>query len=172
MSDKNTELDLSDFETEVTDFLTSYRKELDERVARANENKEKILGKLKELGVTQVLVNYQGSGDSGDFENAEISEDDIKKGIAKDVLSLNTINILVSESAFKDGKWETTQHEKDVPLSVAIQDMTYDLLESRHPGWEINEGSDGEFLIDVEEGTVKLYHTNYYTQSESYEDEF
>lgn len=159
-------------ETLKNDFMESFKKELEETKAKGKTNKDKILAKLKDLGITLVTVSYQGSGDSGDFENACLAPADIEKGVPEDALSVNTVTILVKESDFKDGKWEAKQHEKEVPLSVAIQDMTYDLLESSHPGWEINEGSDGHFDIDVESGSVRLSHTSYYTESEYHESEF
>lgn len=158
--------------TESIDFMEIYKKELEETKAKGETNKDKILAKLKELGITLVTVSYEGAGDSGDFEDAALIPADIEKGVSEDALSVNTVTILVKESIFKDGKWEAKQHEKEVPLSVAIQDMTYDLLEASHPGWELNEGSDGHFYIDVENGMVRLSHTNYYTTHEEFETEF
>ena len=39
-----------------------------------------------------------------------------------------------------------------------IQDQAYNILESRHAGWEINEGSHGHITINVKERTAFLHH--------------
>lgn len=44
-----------------------------------------------------------------------------------------------------------------VPSSV--EDWTYRQLENAHGGWEINEGSQGEFIFDLKNKTIELYHT-------------
>jgi len=40
-----------------------------------------------------------------------------------------------------------------------IEDWCYRQLENNYGGWEINEGSDGYFLFNMEEKTVSLDHT-------------
>ena len=37
-----------------------------------------------------------------------------------------------------------------------LEDYLYDMLEGTLPGWEINDGSQGTFTIDLEEGTIGL----------------
>lgn len=41
----------------------------------------------------------------------------------------------------------------------SLEDWCYSVLEAEHGGWEINEGSAGYFLIDLENGTVTMNHT-------------
>lgn len=41
-----------------------------------------------------------------------------------------------------------------------IENWCYDRLESNYGGWEINEGSQGYFLFNVENRTIELEHTN------------
>jgi hypothetical protein len=45
----------------------------------------------------------------------------------------------------------------DVPAQV--QDYCYNILESNFGGWEINEGSQGYFEIDLDRKEITLYHT-------------
>ena len=37
-----------------------------------------------------------------------------------------------------------------------LEDYLYDMLENALPGWEINDGSQGTFTIDLEQGTINL----------------
>lgn len=56
-----------------------------------------------------------------------------------------------------------------------VEDFCYSKLESNFGGWEINEGSQGRFEIDMERGSITLYHTMNVDQSESdtiYEEKF
>lgn len=47
----------------------------------------------------------------------------------------------------------------------ALVDFAFNLLEARHGGWEINEGSNGTITIDLEKGTIEHDHyTNYIAQ--------
>lgn len=60
-----------------------------------------------------------------------------------------------------------------VPSYVA--DWCYQQLENLHGGWEINEGSSGEFKFDIKNNLVELYHTFNIEESESktvYEEKF
>lgn len=60
-----------------------------------------------------------------------------------------------------------------VPASVS--DWCYEQLESLHGGWEINEGSQGYFIFDLNNKTVELNHTMNVEESESktlYEEKF
>jgi len=45
-------------------------------------------------------------------------------------------------------------------LPAQVQDYCYNLLESNFGGWEINEGSQGYFEIDLDRKEVILYHTS------------
>lgn len=46
-----------------------------------------------------------------------------------------------------------------------LSDFAYALLESRHPGWEINEGSEGSVKINLGSNAIEHNHyTNYVSQ--------
>ena len=51
-----------------------------------------------------------------------------------------------------------------VPSS--IEDFCYRQLENHFGGWEINEGSQGEFQIDMDEKEIVLIHTNNIEENE------
>lgn len=43
-------------------------------------------------------------------------------------------------------------------VPTTFESWCYDILESEHGGWEINEGSQGKFEIDLDKGVIELYH--------------
>jgi hypothetical protein len=40
-----------------------------------------------------------------------------------------------------------------------MEDWCYEQLERYYGGWEINEGSDGEFIFNFHDMTIELNHT-------------
>lgn len=191
MSEENTSTTRSQdtYDSATNDFLSKWNQERKDRYEAAFSTKDKILAALKAAGVEFVVVDYQGSGDSGDFTNPYVKDanpgldyasyDDYKK--AKEamdkrnsVLTDNRITLPETTSTFceKTKTWVEKTEDVEVTLSKAVGDLTYELLEYSHPGWEINDGSSGSFLIDVEKGKISLEHTNYYTQSEQFDTEF
>lgn len=62
----------------------------------------------------------------------------------------------------------TTPYPLAVPDEMAreLEEWAYSVLENHHPGWEINEGSDGHILINVAERKATLNHNeNVITQT-------
>lgn len=53
-------------------------------------------------------------------------------------------------------------------MVVAVEDLFYDVLEEHYGGWEINEGSFGQFRWDVHADGINLVHN---TRIEEFETE-
>lgn len=160
-------------------MLNSFEIERKNDYNRALANKNVVIAKLKELCINKVSVKYSGSGDSGDFNRPFVGESDdtteymSDEEYAETVLAKAQVTILHRTSVFDNEAraWVNTERPQECSLATAITDMTYFLLEKEHPGWEINEGSDGTFVIDVETEKIHLTHTDYFTSSETYEAE-
>lgn len=54
-------------------------------------------------------------------------------------------------------------------LYEELERIAYDLLEDRHPGWEINEGSTGTIEIDVKARVTRLHHGENFEQTRWYD---
>ena len=54
---------------------------------------------------------------------------------------------------------ESDFEETSDSVPAAIEDWCYLQLERHFGGWEINEGSDGEFIFDFHKETIELLHT-------------
>lgn len=106
-------------------------------------NKAALLDALQSAGITTVTVTFDGCGDSGQIEQI------VAKSGDKDAdLPDNKVELARTEFHLEDVTRAT------VPLPDAIEAFCYDMLESKHGGWENNEGAYGEFIFDVKERTV------------------
>ena len=130
------------------------------------ENRKRVMKALHDNGIKTVNVEYEGSGDDGQIDDVtfvhKTNVDHMK----------DSITVIKESSKFEDGQWHQRESEEEVDLEEAVRDLCYEILSSEHPGWEINDGSRGEFTFNVEEDTIKLEHTDYYTESTTTESEF
>jgi hypothetical protein len=114
--------------------------------AEANRlNKIIVFDALSEARITHVVLGFDGEGDQGQMERAVARSD------GKDVeFPAATLSLWVADF----GCTELRARELDV--QEAVEHLCYGYLEDRHGGWEINEGSFGEFAFDVATRTVTL----------------
>jgi hypothetical protein len=54
----------------------------------------------------------------------------------------------------------------------AIEELCWTLLETEHVGWVNNDGGEGNFTLDVDTEHIELQHTQFYTESNSYDYEW
>ena len=115
-------------------------------VAEANRlNKAAVFDALSKAGITHVRVGFDGEGDQGQMSraSAQCGGDDIPFPAV--TLSLRSAEFGCSDFSFSD-----------LNLQEAVEHLCYGYLETGHDGWEINEGSFGEFIFDVATRTIKL----------------
>ena len=108
--------------------------------------KKELLQKLDGLGVTNVDVEYDGSGDSGSVE---------------------------SVTATGRGLGATAEITLPEELRQACDDAAVECLEEKGIDWYNNDGGFGHFYIDVVAKTCKLEHEERVneTNSDYYDDE-
>lgn len=105
---------------------------------RIRELAPRLIAGLRAAAVATVRVKYDGCGDSGCIE------------------STTFINEAGEETA-----------TADLGMSdEAFEQFFYDLLEVRHGGWEINEGSYGHFEWDVAADLLTHHHSTRFVDSE------
>lgn len=127
------------------------------RVAEARPaNKATLFDALARAGVTKVVVNFDGSGDSGQIEQVEARVgDDVLAGLPSDQIEL-------IEPVF--GDTENVQRSTHT-VTDAIEILTYAFLEETHDGWENDGGAFGEFTFDVGNRTITLDYNGRYTET-------
>ena len=89
-------------------------------------------------GASSLVVNYAGGGDSGD------------------VISAN----------FYDAKGALVDEENiDKETKAYAEYFCYKLISEVSPGWEVNEGSEGEIDFNLLTGQIEIEHTSFYEDS-------
>ncbi len=108
-------------------------------------NKAALFEALAGAGITTVVVQFDGAGDSGQVESIEAK-------IGENPVDLPDAKIEIAQS-----RWGSSEIERST-LSIrdAVEQLAYDFLEETHDGWENNDGAYGEFTFDVAERAVTL----------------
>ena len=125
-------------------------------------NKQVLFDALSAAGIDVVTFEFDGSGDSGQFEapagfDAENTEVAIPAG-----------EITVKVVDFETG---TIREQTTTPREY-IETLAYDFLESTHSGWEDGEGANGEFRFSLSERTITLDYNERYVDYTHHEHEF
>lgn len=125
-------------------------------------NKSALFDALEAADVETVVIEFDGSGDSGQLENitafrAENTE-----------IPLPEQNIEIREVQFEG---PSTQVVKRTVRSV-LETLAYDFLEQTHAGWENGDGAHGEFTFDVATRSIALDYNERFTDSTNYQHEF
>ncbi|NBT75131.1 hypothetical protein EBZ80_24230 [bacterium] len=116
---------------------------------------------LEAIGVTRIEAEYDGSGDSGDFNSFTFVFDD--PTVQNDVSVLNNMQSNRNTHMYLDQFRRTHCTSADAtkpPIMTdaqlaALRDACFDLLPG---GWEINEGSFGTIVVDVRRRKVRMEH--------------
>ena len=136
-----------------------------EHARRANEilpaNKAVLFDALAAAGITSVLVEFDGYGDSGQIE-------DITAKVGDEPAELPDERIEIF-----DPVWGSAEIEKQtMTIREAIEALAYAFLRQTHAGWENNDGAYGDFTFDIAAWRISLDYNERYTSSENYSHEF
>jgi hypothetical protein len=144
------------------------------------ENLVRLVDALRQQNVAEVHMEYAGGGDSGDIESLSITNvdgEEVSLGFdghyaQPDDLPAGTPMLSLKKVVrhYDTPEREPTVEEgRDRPLKTAMMDFLWSLADLEHPGWENNDGGEGEVHLDVASGQVTLEHREFITQTESYE---
>jgi hypothetical protein len=78
----------------------------------------------------------------------------------------------IEEIRYFDAQRQMIDRPSGLPISEeTLRELFYDLLETRHAGWENNDGAFGEFEWDLIADTLKHEHSERYVECETTEHE-
>jgi hypothetical protein len=118
-------------------------------------NKTALFDALAAAGITTVIVNFDGCGDSGQIETIEPRAGDVD-------CALPDVDVEIAAA-----NWRCTAIDrKPGPVREAIETLVYDVLSQTHDGWENNDGACGEFTFDVTERTITLDYNERHMESD------
>ena len=121
-------------------------------------NKAAVFDALAGVGITTVIVTFDGCGDSGQIERIEARTGD-------DDCALPAIEVDIASA-----QWlSATIDRKPKPLREAIETLVYDVLNQKHGGWEDNDGSYGDFTFDVAGRTITLDYNERHMEADYFQ---
>jgi hypothetical protein len=112
----------------------------------------------KEIALTHIY-SYFGEGDSSSVEYDDMIEEWEEKGVFDDVSIPEDGYLTLKYDGGGDSGYIQSDFDNGEPSPGAVEEWCYQQLEENFGGWEINEGSQGEFQFDFNEKTVILSHT-------------
>ena len=117
---------------------------------------------LSAAGIDVVTVEFEGSGDSGQFEApAGFDAKNTEVAIPADEITVKIVE-------FETG---TISEQTTTPREY-IETLACDFLESTHSGWEDGEGANGEFRYSLSDRTITFDYIERYVDYTHHEHEF
>ncbi|SPE35602.1 conserved hypothetical protein [Burkholderiales bacterium] len=126
------------------------------------ENKRMLFEVLASAGISTVVVEFDGCGDSGQIESVSGFTADNEE------IALPSAPVEMREVIFDDltiSLVTRTPHE-------IIEAMAYDFLEQTHSGWEDGDGAFGQFTFAVADHSITLEFNERYVDSNYHQHEF
>lgn len=133
-------------------------------------NKNLLYIILKANNTKTVLVEFDGSGDSGSIDSVNLSKKSHIPPWLPQHSDADCSNIL--EEVFigsRTLKYDEDDEDEDSTVEEVIKTICYNLIEIEHPGWENNDGAYGEFVFDIENDKITYTHNTRITDIESHE---
>ena len=132
-------------------------------------NRQPLLTALAALAITQLVVRYEGGGDSGDVSELEIFPESLAQANIANTLKVEQLTYHCLAGEYQDGEYRYFLQEQQSSIDSALRDFTLTWVDAHHGGWENNDGGSGTMTINVSEGTFRLEHSEYYTECSNYE---
>lgn len=127
--------------------------------------RDEIFALLRENGVEAVDAYYDGQGDNGQIESITAI------GRDKQIVDLGGIQTSIQKTSrvwdSENRSWKEIPSADTKTLMEALDDIFYGALEERQPGWEINDGAFGNFIMDVAAQTITWEHNSRFTDYET-----
>jgi hypothetical protein len=120
---------------------------------------------LKLAGANNIVIYFDGCGDSGSIEYVDIKKSDGEL-IKTDEL---TVEFPKEHSFYKDGNWITEVQIEQMPVSEALKVYCYDELEKTNIDWYNNDGGCGQMIINIDDKVeIELEVNQRYTEYNTY----
>ena len=117
-----------------------------------------IDGVKREISLTHIY-SYFSEGDSSGVEYDDMIEEWEEKGVFDDTEIPEDGYLVLKYNGGGDSGYIESDFENGERSPDEVEEWCYKQLEENFGGWEINEGSQGEFQFDFNEKTVILQHT-------------
>lgn len=161
-------------ELELKEMRALWHKEWEEAKEKTREcvqaNLAALLPELKDLKFTDIRVEYEGGGDSGDYHLPIATKDDGTEVYLDWDTSYGTqswrtgsIEVITTDKTVPYRQWHRTYPDRKVVLTTemtnlfsAIYNQLVAAVESRHSGWYNNEGGEGTSTLILDDGPARI----------------
>lgn len=129
------------------------------------DGKAEVLEALRKIGVKKVVAEYNGSGDSGQFESiTAYADEEIQAQV-----DLSGHKLVATEKVGVAGGDGITETERvaERSLDSVVDDMVHDVLDHFFSGCFDNDGACGNITIDVVSGKIAVDHNWYVTETQN-----
>ncbi len=145
----------AEWDARMADYDRKWDRFRERRSAVFPQTKAVIFCALEAAGIAQVTMEFEGSGDSGQMEQAAAYT------ASNEPVGIPDALVAITQVDFDEDK----DSRADVRLREAIETVAYELLEQTHGGWEDNDGGFGTFTFDVAERSITLDFNERYTET-------
>jgi hypothetical protein len=128
----------------------------------------------KEISLTHIY-SFETQGEPEGVEYDDMIEEWEEKGVFKDTEIPEDNYLVLKYNGGGDSGYLESDFENGETVPTEVEEWCYQQLEENFGGWEINEGSQGEFQFYFDEKKVILSHTFNIEESKSntlWEEEF
>lgn len=133
---------------------------------------KEMCGMLQSFGFNYLFAEFDGSGDSGDFDSITLMP---KNPDADDISDISAVNA-EHQKSFCAFKHETLDNARtstqQTTLKKQLDEFEEALWQILPGGWEINEGSFGELHVDIANRTIHLVVNERISEVHTYERDF
>lgn len=123
-------------------------------------NRAVLLDALRAAGAATAVIRYSGYGDEG---NA--NETSIVTATGESLRGDQTVTVVCEDSRYVNDQWQSAQMAAVISLRDALDAFADRAVALHHPGFENNDGGEGEITFDCAAGTVCMAHRDYYVES-------
>jgi hypothetical protein len=114
--------------------------------------------KKKEISLTHIY-SFQIGGEPEGVEYDDMIEEWEEKGVFNDTSIPEDNYLVLKYNGGGDSGYLESDFDNGEPVPTEVEEWCYQQLEDNFGGWEINEGSQGEFQFYFDEKNVILSHT-------------
>ena len=118
-----------------------------------------ILDQLREAGAKEVLISFDGSGDDGAIEGVYIYKEDHTR-----VEPTFEVSYATSSLHWEGDKRIEGVKVRTMPVSEALENFCYEVLEQTNIDWYNNDGGYGHMEITLDPVEIKLEVNERYTE--------
>lgn len=115
------------------------------------QNKTVVFDALAAAGITEVMVEFDGYGDSGQIQSIAAYTGDSEVELPTTSVTFHDVT-----RVWRAGHEEIIEKIEQQPIAQAVEGLCYAYLEKHHGGWEIDDGSFGHFEFAVATRTITL----------------